>query len=113
MEDETGEFDTEMAAPVPKIKNAKRPLGWRQILFECEWKHGESAVVKNREGRQQGASRWSAKRIRPYAGKNQNLPKKRMMSRLTNRGGWLSRQFSQLGANVQPEAERPEQQEPE
>ncbi len=48
------EFDAEMAAPVPKIKNAKRPLGWRQLPLECEWKHGESAVVKYREGCQEG-----------------------------------------------------------
>ena len=29
-----------MAAPVSKIENAKRHLGWRQILLECEWKYG-------------------------------------------------------------------------
>ena len=68
-----------MAAPVSKIKNAKRPLGWRQILLECEWKHGESAVVKYRDGRQEARLPLVGEEDESVRRKHQNLSSERVV----------------------------------
>jgi hypothetical protein len=52
-----------MAAPV-RIKDANWHRS-KQLLKECGWKRGDSALVNLREEQKNGASRWSA--IRYFA----------------------------------------------